>query len=98
MPVGQSLFQDTRVRADDVFEVAAKKFMMALQNRTISLPQSGTFDIPPYDTQEFAYIAGGAADDDDVATITYKSAGEVVATLTFVYYLNTNNVQSITQT
>lgn len=61
-------------------------------------PGGSNFAIPPFDQEVFAYVNGGAADDDDIQTITYKKDGVVVATLTFTYYLNTNNVQSIIQT
>lgn len=61
---------------------------------------TGGFRIPEFDYQAFTYVAAGAADDDDVATIVFKSggaAGTTVATLTFAYVGATNNVASITQ-
>ncbi len=59
---------------------------------------SSSFPIPaPFTSQEFTYVAAGAADDDLVATIVYKDAdGNTVATLTFAYVGSTNNVASIT--
>lgn len=65
-----------------------------------------SFPIPPHDSREFTYIAAGAADDDDVATIKYylggKStdtpAGILVATLTFTYFTTTNNVKTVQMT
>lgn len=59
---------------------------------------ANSFQIPaPFTSQEFTYVAAGAADDDLVATIVYKDAGgNTVATLTFAYVGVTNNVASIT--
>jgi hypothetical protein len=57
--------------------------------------------IPPHDYQAFTYVEAGAADDDDVATITYYrggSSGTLVATLTFTYVGSTNNVATVTLT
>lgn len=58
-----------------------------------SLRGSG-FSIPPFDYMAFTYVASGASDDDDVATITYKrggSAGTTVAVVTYTYTGSTNN-------
>jgi hypothetical protein len=55
--------------------------------------------VPPHDYQAFTYIAAGAADSDDVATITYKqggASGRTVATMTFTYVGSTNNVPTVT--
>lgn len=93
-----SQYYDKRQRSDDVFEVAAKKFMQALADGTISLPQAGAFTIPPYDTVEFTYVSAGAADDDKIQTQTFKKNGVTVATLTYTYVGSTNNIASIVQT
>lgn len=93
-----SHYEDPTFRADDMFEVAAKKFMQALADGTISLPQAGAFTIPPYDTVEFTYVDGGAADDDKIQTQTFKKNGVTVATLTYTYVGSTNNIASIVQT
>lgn len=58
----------------------------------------GAVKLPPHDYEVFTYIAAGAADDDDVATIIGKvggSSGTVVGTLTFTYVGSTNNVASV---
>lgn len=58
-----------------------------------------SFGIPTPYSQTFTYIALGAADDDDVATITYRnSAGTILGVLTFTYVSTTNNVATITRT
>jgi len=57
------------------------------------------FGIPTPSSATFTYVASGAADDDDVATITYKNeAGTTIGVLTFTYVGSTNNVASITRT
>ena len=61
----------------------------------------GAFPIPPHDYKAFTYIAAGAADDDDMATIVYKrggSSGTTVATVTLTYVGSTNNVATATLT
>lgn len=59
---------------------------------------SEAFVIPgPYQSQEFSYVGGAAADDDLIETIVYKDAdGNTVATLTWTYHGSTNNVATIT--
>lgn len=58
-----------------------------------------SFGIPIPTSQAFTYIAAGAADDDDVATITYKGdSGQTLGVLTFSYVGVTNNVLTITRT
>lgn len=55
-----------------------------------------SFGIPTPTTQLFTYIASGASDDDNVATITYKNeSGTVLGVLTFTYVGSTNNIASI---
>lgn len=100
MPLNPSAshYQDPTFRADDDALVAIKKYIQSVVEGLVTVPQSGSFAIPPFDTQEFTYVAGGAADDDDVQTITYKKDGVVVATQTFTYWTTTNNVASITLT
>lgn len=93
-----SNYEDPTFRADDAVEVAIKKFIQSLAGGTISLPQSGGFNIPPYDTVEFTYVSAGAADDDKIQTQTFKKNGDVVATLTYTYVGSTNNIASIVQT
>ncbi len=58
-----------------------------------------SFGIPiPY-SMTFTYVAAGAADDDDTATITYKNAdGRTLGVLTFTYVGSTNNVATIIRT
>ncbi len=60
-----------------------------LTSRGISLP------IPPHDYEAFTFVAGGAADDDDVATITFYqggSGGVAVGKHTYTYVGSTNNI------
>lgn len=58
-----------------------------------------SFGIPTPHSQTFTYVASGVADDDDVATITYKNAdGTTLGVLTFTYVGVTNNVATITRT
>lgn len=58
-----------------------------------------SFGIPTPYSQTFTYVASGAADDDDVATITYRNAdGVTLGVLTFTYTGSTNNVATITRT
>lgn len=58
--------------------------------------QNGSsFNVPLHDYQAFTYVAAGAADNDDVATITYKlggASGITVATVTYTYVGSTNNI------
>lgn len=57
------------------------------------------FGIPVAYSKTFTYVAAGAADDDDVETITYKNeAGNTIGVLTFTYVGSTNNVLTITRT
>jgi hypothetical protein len=58
---------------------------------------SGQFNIPPYNEVAFTYVAGGAADDDDISTQVFKLNNVTVATLTYTYFGSTNNVKSIIQ-
>jgi hypothetical protein len=76
-----SRYQNTAIRADDDFAVAAKKFMQAIMTGSIALPQGGQFNIPAYDQQVFTYVGST----NNIATISYKSAGQEVALLTFTY-------------
>ena len=75
---------------------------MATPSTLSLLHQNGAgFNVPPHDYQAFTYIASGAADNDDVETITFKlggSGGTTVATLTFTYVGSTNNVATATLT
>lgn len=57
------------------------------------------FNLPPHDYVAFTYIASGAADDDDIATMTYKrggASGTTVATVTMTYVGSTNNIATMT--
>ena len=67
-----------------------------------SLLSSGDWQFPkPHDYRAFTYIADGVADDDDVATITYKrggASGTTVATLTIAYVGLTNNITTMALT
>ncbi len=57
------------------------------------------YGIPTPASATFTYIAAGASDDDDVATITYKNAaGTTIGVLTFTYVGSTNNIATITRT
>jgi hypothetical protein len=58
-----------------------------------------SFNVPAHDYQAFTYVASGAADNDDVATISYYrggASGTLVATLTFTYVGSTNNILTAT--
>ncbi len=58
------------------------------------------FQIPAYDYASFTYVSGGASNDDNIATQVFKtggSGGTTVATLTYTYWGNTNNVETITK-
>lgn len=58
-----------------------------------------SFGIPTPKSQTFTYVAAGAANDDFVATITYKNAdGTTLGILTFTYIGATNNVSTIVRT
>ncbi len=76
-----SRYLNTDIRADDDFAVAAKKFMMAIVAGSIPISTSGSFAIPPFNSQEFTYY--GATN--NIQTITYKQDGAVVAVQTFTY-------------
>ena len=57
------------------------------------------FGIPCPASAEFTYVSGGVANDDNVATITYKNdAGTTIGVLTFTYWPATNNVKTVTRT
>lgn len=57
------------------------------------------FGIPCPASAAFTYAASGVANDDNVASITYKNdAGTTIGVLAFTYYLGTNNVKTITRT
>lgn len=60
-------------------------------------PAGSNFAIPAYNSVEFTYVSGGAADDDLIATQVFKQNGATVSTLTFAYVGSTNNIESITQ-
>lgn len=58
-----------------------------------------SFGIPTPTSQAFTYAAAGAANDDLVATITYKNAvGTTLGVLEFAYVGATNNILTITRT
>lgn len=65
---------------------------------SVVVSNGASFSIPPFDSQEFTYVSGGAADDDLIATQVFKNGGTTVATLTYAYAGATNNITSITQT
>lgn len=65
---------------------------------TVTVSNGASFSIPAFDSQEFTYVSGGAADDDLIATQVFKNGGTTVATLTYAYAGATNNITSITQT
>jgi len=51
-----------------------------------------------YDYVGYTYVSGGAANNDRVQTVTYRSggaSGTVVAVTTYSYYTTTNNISSI---
>lgn len=58
-----------------------------------------SFGIPTPHAQAFTYVGFGAADDDNVATITYTNdIGTILGVLTFTYVGLTNNILTITRT
>lgn len=63
----------------------------------VRVVNGASFDIPQYDSVEFTYVNGGAADDDLISTQVFKNNGATVATLTYAYEGSTNNIASITQ-
>lgn len=63
----------------------------------VTVANGASFNIPPFDEEDFTYVNSGAANDDLIATIVYKKAGATVATLTFTYFGSTNNIQKISQ-
>lgn len=65
--------------------------------QSVRVINGASFDIPAFDSQEFTYVNGGAADDDDIATQVFKNGGTTVATLTYTYFGSTNNIQTIVQ-
>ena len=57
------------------------------------------FGIPCPTSAAFTYVSSGAANDDNVATITYRNgAVNIIGVLTFAYVGSTNNVLTITRT
>lgn len=65
--------------------------------QTVRVANGASFSIPPFNSQEFTYVSGGAADDDRIQTQVFKLNGTTVATLTYAYFGSTNNIQTITQ-
>ena len=64
---------------------------------TDQVANGASFSIPTFDSMEFTYVNGGAADDDLIETQVFKNGGSTVATLTYAYEGSTNNIASITQ-
>lgn len=57
------------------------------------------FGIPQATEVDYTYVSGGAANDDLIATATYKNEkGTVLGVLSFAYVGATNNIASITRT
>ena len=94
----RSLYDFTQFDASGDPLVELKKYIQRLESGLSPTPVAGQFNIPAYDTVEFTYVSAGAADDDLIATQTFKKAGATVAVLTYTYVGSTNNIQSITQT
>lgn len=63
---------------------------------------SGEWAVPrPHDHRAFTYVAAGAANDDNIATIVFRIGGvdgTVVATYTLTYVGATNNVATLALT
>lgn len=57
------------------------------------------FGIPTAAKVEYTYVSSGAANDDLIATATYKNSdGTTLGVLTFSYVSSTNNISSIERT
>lgn len=56
-----------------------------------------SFNIPPFTSQNFTYVGGGASNDDLIATQVFKNGSTTVGTLTYAYVGSTNNILSIVQ-
>jgi hypothetical protein len=93
----RSLYDFTRFDAEGDPLVELKKWIQRQESGLSPTSVAGQFNIPAYDTVDFTYVNGGAADDDKIATQTFKKDGATVAVLTYAYVGSTNNIQSITQ-
>lgn len=57
------------------------------------------FGIPAPTSVVYTYVAAGAANDDNIATATYKNAsGTTIGVIAFAYVGATNNIASMTRT
>lgn len=57
------------------------------------------FGIPCPSEANYTYVASGVANDDNVASVTYKNAeGNVIGALTITYFTTTNNIKRIVRT
>lgn len=57
------------------------------------------FGIPTASEVDYTFVSAGVANDDLIATATYKnSSGTVLGVLTFTYVGSTNNIASIVRT
>lgn len=57
------------------------------------------FGIPTATEVDYTFVAAGAADDDLIATATYKNeSGTILGVLAFTYVGSTNNIASIVRT
>ena len=57
------------------------------------------FGIPCPSEANYTYVSSGVANDDNVASVTYKNAeGSVIGALTITYFTTTNNIKRIVRT
>ena len=80
----------------DALNLIGAMFASVLSGGAINVSISNGFILPQYDKIDFTYIDGAAEDDDLIETQVFSFQGDTVATLTYVYVGDTNNIESIT--